>query len=237
MIGIDRPMRPQWIYKTLKMVKPGQKTSDYNRKFEKIPSQLVGREGKRKVRTVIFRSFIYSLQKEKHIINNNEFIMWTEKETLKSLEPVFLLKILMDYEITRFIVRKMALSIDSSHQVSVSLLSKLAIKKFGDRDVVKRSVRSFLTTLVHFKILRQAETNNFILNKKKSLSNEDLRKFIILYSKYYICSKMLNIKEIEPVFFYLFQPADLNAAAKEFNGIDWEYIRELERSILILKSW
>lgn len=235
MIGIDRPIRPRWIYETLKKLKPGEKPVIYNEVFENIARELIGKEGKRKIRTIIFRSFIYSLQKEKNIIKPNEFIAWAESEDIKNLEPLFLMKILMDYKITRFIVRKMALSTDNSNQVSVLLLSKLMVKEFGDRDIVKRSLRAFLTTLVYFKILRQTDINNFILNTKKALSNEQVRKFIIIYSKYYICSKIINLKEIEPEFFFYFKPVDLTAVGNEYNGRDWEFIREIERNLLILK--
>ncbi|MDM8535418.1 hypothetical protein QUF70_01555 [Desulfobacterales bacterium HSG17] len=235
MIGIDRPIRPRWIYETLKNLKPGERPTIFNEVFENIARELIGKEGKRKIRTIIFRSFIYSLQKEKNIIKPNEFIYWAESEDIKKLEPLFLMKILMDYEITRFIVRKTAVSIDNSNQVSVPLLSKLMVKEFGDRDIVKRSLRAFLTTLVHFKILRQTDINNYILNKKKALSNEQVRKFIILYSKYYICSKIINIKEIEPEFFFFFKPVDLTAVGNEFNSRDWEFIREIDRNMLILK--
>lgn len=66
------------------------------------------------------------------------------------MKPLFFIKILIDYEIARFIVQKMMVSIDSSNRFSVPLLSKSMVKAYGDRDVVKRSLRAFLTTLAHF---------------------------------------------------------------------------------------
>ena len=150
MIGIDRPLRPEWIYETLRMVEVGQKPSAYYEPFEKIARELLGKEGKRKARTVLFRSFIYSLQEGKNVIQRNVFIDWVKNENLENLKPLFLHKILMDYEIARFIIQKMAICIDSSNQLFISHLSKLMVKAFGDRDVVKRSLRSFLATLVYF---------------------------------------------------------------------------------------
>ena len=159
MIGIDRPIRPEWIYETLRIIEPGNKPSAYNEPFEIIAKELVGKEGKRKVRTIVFRSFIYSLQNEKNTIKKNEFIEWAKKDSLDHLKPLFLMKILMDYEIARFVVQKMSISIDNSNNLSVNLLSKHMIKEFGDRDVVKRSLRSFLATLVHFGILLKKDQN------------------------------------------------------------------------------
>ncbi|MCP4110759.1 MAG: hypothetical protein GY749_35405 [Desulfobacteraceae bacterium] len=236
MIGIDRPLRPEWIYDTLRMIEVGKKPSIYNDPFEKIAEELLGKEGKRKVRTIIFRSFIYSFQKGKTAIKRNYFIDWAENDTPDHLKPLFLMKILMDYEIARFVVQKMMISTDSSNRLSVSLLSKHMVKAFGDRDVVKRSLRSFLATLVHFGILRKSDQKNFILNEKQPLSHEQVKKFILLYSKAFVRSKVINLKEIETEFLYFFQPVDLIAVAVEFNGSCWEYVREIERDMLILKN-
>lgn len=235
MIGFDRPLRPEWIYGTLKMLEVGESPSVYNEPFEKIAKELVGKEGKRKARTVLFRSFVYSLQDGKNTIKGNDFIYWAKSDTLRHLTPLFLMKILMDYEITRFIVQKMIISIDSSNQLSAPFLVKHMVKTFGDRDVVKRSLRSFLTTLVHFNILEKVDQDNYLLKEKQALSNEQVKKFILLYAKAFIHSKLINLNEIEPEFFYLFQPVDLAAVGIEFNGSYWEYIREIERNMLILK--
>ena len=62
MIGFDRPLKPRWIYETLLLVKPGQKLSELNDAFEKVARELTGKEGKRKVRTVLFAIF-YVIQK------------------------------------------------------------------------------------------------------------------------------------------------------------------------------
>jgi hypothetical protein len=237
LIGIDRPLRPEWIYETLKMLEVGEKPSTYNEPFENIAKELVGKEGKKKVRTVLFRSFIYSLQDGKTKIKGNDFIDWTKDSTLNHLSPLFLLKILMDYEVTRFVVQKMMISVDSSNHLSSSLLFKHMVKTFGDRNVVKKSLRAFLATLVHFNVLDKIDQNNYLLREKQALSNEQVKKFILIYAKAFICSKVINLNEIEPEFFYFFKPVDLASVGIEYNGTCWEYIREFERNLLILKDF
>ena len=96
MIGLDRPLRPSWIYETLKMIEVGEKPSIYNEPFEDIAKELVGKEGKRKVRTIIFRSFIYSLQEGRGQIQSNIFIEWSKNKSLEELKLLFFWKILMD---------------------------------------------------------------------------------------------------------------------------------------------
>ena len=55
MKGFDRPLRPDWIYDFVTTVNVGDKIIDHNEEFEKILWQLDGKEGKRKVRTVLTR--------------------------------------------------------------------------------------------------------------------------------------------------------------------------------------
>ena len=153
MIGIDRPLRPEWIYEILKIVEVGEKPISYNEPFEDIAKELIGKEGKKKARTIIFRSFIYSFQKKKTFVENNIFIECVKGSTLDEIKPLFLLKILIDYEICRFVIQKIGVSIDNSNHISVPLLYKKMVQEYGDRDVVKRSLRSFLSTLVHFGLL------------------------------------------------------------------------------------
>ena len=59
MIGYDRPLKPEWIYKTLKMVEPGKKPEEYYDAYNDIAVELTGKDGRRKTRTVLFApSFI-----------------------------------------------------------------------------------------------------------------------------------------------------------------------------------
>ena len=44
MIGFDRPVKPGWIYETLKIVRVGEKPSTYNQPFEDIAKELIGKE-------------------------------------------------------------------------------------------------------------------------------------------------------------------------------------------------
>jgi len=236
LIGLDRPLRPAWIYESLKMVEVGEKPSVYNRPFEDIAKELVGKEGKKKARTIIFRTFIYSLQEGRGKVKHNMFLNLVHTRSLNYLKSLFLWKILMDYEIARFITQKMALCVDHSGHLSTPLLSKKLVQEYGDRDVVKRSLRSFIATLVHFGMLSQVDKNNYTLLPKESVGDEQVRDFLMLYATTFLKSAVVDLQNIPLEFFYFFEPVDLISVAQEFNGKDWEYVREVERNMLILKA-
>ncbi len=236
MIGLDRPVKPEWIYKTLKMVNPGENPSVYNEPFEHIAKELVGKEGKRKVRTIIFRSFIYSFQEKRTVIENNMFIEWAKQHPLEYLRPLFLAKLLMDYEITRFITKKIELSFDHTNQLSSAILSQKMIQEFGDREVVRHSVNDFLKTLVHFKIFEKIKLREFRFVKKFNLSNEQVKDFLLLYARAFLKSNFVDLSKIDLTILYFYEDIDLKNVARKYHVNTWEYIRDVNRDIVMLKN-
>ncbi len=235
MIGLDRPVKPEWIYETLKMIRVGEKPSAYNQPFEDIAKELIGKEGKRKVRTVIFRSFIYSFQKKRTVIENNLFIEWVKKRPLAYMQPLFLLKLLLDYEIANFIIKKIDLNLKESNVLSSKIITQKMVQEFGDRDVVKRSVRSFLKTLVHFRILKQQGTYDHQFLGKYNLSDEQVRDLLLLYTISFLNSKLIDLSQIDPTHLYFFKEIDLLNVARKYHSKDWEFIRDTNRNILMIR--
>lgn len=235
MIGFDRPVKPEWIFETLKLIEVGENPSIYNQPFEEIAKELVGKEGKRKVRTVIFRSFVFSFQEKRSKIENNIFVEWVHQYSLEQLKPLFLAKILMDYEITRFITRKIELGSDNTNMLSSAILTKRMIQDYGDREVVRRSLRAFLKTLIHFGVLEQVGTREYRLRNKMTLDQNDIKNFILLYSRSYLDSKVVDLNNIERSLLYFFSEMSFEDPAKKYHGIEWEYIRDFNRNQLLMR--
>ena len=235
MIGFDRPLRPQWIYETLKMVEIGQKPIKYNKPFEDIAVELVGKEGKRKARTVLFRSFIYSFQAKNTKIESNPIIELVQTRTLEQLKPIFLVKLLMDYEITRSVTNKIELLTDNSNIISIPPLSKRLVSEYGDRNVVKRSIRSFISTLCNFDVLSEVDNKTFKLTKRMKVEDEDLVDILKLYSTYFLKSEVVDLQQIPPQLFFYFDAPAFEDVAFAFNGVHWEYIKDVRRSVLMMK--
>ncbi len=236
MIGFDRPLKPEWIYETLKMVKVGDKPSNYNEPFENIAKELVGKEGKRKVRTIIFRSFIYSFQKKRTLIEKNIFIEWAQTHPLEYMLPLFLAKLLIDYEITRFITKKIELSLNHhTNKLSSAIITQKMIQEYGDREVVRHSVNDFLSTLVHFKILERIKPREFRFKKKLSLNNEQAKDFLLLFARSYLKSGVVDLSKIDTTLLYFFEKVDFKSVAQKYHGKYWEYIRDVNRNLLLIK--
>jgi len=234
MIGLDRPLKPEWIYRLLNMIEPGTPASDYYQAFNDIAQELVGKEGKRKVRTIIFRSFFYSMQSTANFIETNPFITWAQTRSLPDLKPLLLAKILMDYSVTRFITQKISQNMNGDNRFSSSILQKKMVQEYGDRDVVRRSVRSFLHTLHHFGIISPLDPQTFVLGPKLQISDEHLRDFLILYGRYHLYSSTIDLSHIDASLLFYFEKADLLHVAQKYQGKDWEYIRDAGRRVVML---
>lgn len=45
MLGYDRPLKPEWIYKSLKLVEENKKPEDYYDAYKQIAVELTGKDG------------------------------------------------------------------------------------------------------------------------------------------------------------------------------------------------
>jgi len=235
MIGFDRPLKPEWIIQTLQLLEVGTTPAQYYEAFESIAKELVGKEGKRKVRTIIFRSFIYSLQNQTKTIENNPFIDWAQRDSQAQLQPLLLVKLLMDYGIARFIIQKLDTSFSEPGVLSTELIKKRMIQQYGDRDIVKRSVRSFLDTLGHFKVLEKCGTNKYKIIKKYSLADEQIVRLLQLYAQVFIRSRIVDLDTMDSSLLYFFSPIDFLEIARKYHGQYWEFIRDANRNQLLMK--
>lgn len=235
MIGFDRPIRPEWIYEILKVMKIGDKPEIYNDIFANIAKELIGKEGKRKARTVIYRSFIYNFQNGRGNIENNIFFELSKKHNLSYLKPLFLINLILSHDALLFFVDKLKISFTSHDTISSSALSDKMVFKYGDRDVVKRSVRAFLKTLCHFDVMVESSKQEFRLLKKYELSDEQVRDFILIYSSAYLKSEFLNIMDMDKRALFFCEDIDFLSVAKKFHGANWEFIRDGHRNILLVK--
>lgn len=236
LIGLDRPVRPEWIYELLKMVKIGTKPAQYFLPFETIAEQLTGKEGKRKVRTIIFRSFIYSFQENTNFISPNPLIELTQTRDVNFMRPVFLAKLIFDYQICQRIVPKFQLYKNKNSEISLKLITKKMVSEYGDRDVVKRSVRSTIRTLSYFKAVRMADNTAIIQNEPAVICPEQWKTILKLYVGFYLNSHVIDLDTINTdLFFFLAIDDNFHDAVREYHGKDWEFIRDDSRNLLLVK--
>jgi len=101
MIGFDRPLKPRWIFECLLLANPGQRLTELNGPFEQIARELTGREGKRKVRTVLFRCFLRDEQNKTRTRANLIMKYLSLEHGLVFMTPVYLFYLVARTEVLK----------------------------------------------------------------------------------------------------------------------------------------
>jgi len=233
--GFDRPLKPEWIYKTLKIMEPGNAPSEYYKCFdESIAVERIGKEGTRKIRTVLLRTFVYSFQEQKKITENNMLMQICKTRDPEFVKPLFLAKLLTDYEIFHFMTLKIQQLFDPAQEISSVIVSKKMVEEFGDREIVRRSARAFLATLSFFGILQPLSATRYQQNPKKPLHAEQVKYILKLYAAAQH-SAQIDILNFDSAVFAYYQAPDLHQVALTYHNQEWEYIRGINRELLMMR--
>ncbi|MDP2061167.1 MAG: hypothetical protein Q8J97_15600, partial [Flavobacteriaceae bacterium] len=182
MLGYDRPLKPEWIYKSLKLVEPGRKPEEFYDAYNDIAVELTGKDGRRKTRTVLFRTFIYSFQEKQSNIENNMLMELSKQQDFEYMKPLYMAKFMLDYEMLTQFTRVFFQIFDPSQTISTKALTSKMVEKFGDTEIVKRSTRAFLKTLSDFNLIEKVTQDSFHQLPKEELSDEQVKDIINLYA-------------------------------------------------------
>lgn len=234
MLGYDRPLKPEWIYKSLKLVDTGKKPEDYYDAYNKIAVELTGKDGRRKTRTVLFRTFIFSFQEKQSVIENNILIELTKEHDFEYMKPIYMAKFMLDYEILAYFTKIFFQIFDPSQTISTKAITAKMVEKFGDLEIVKRSTRAFLKTLTDFNLIEKVSQDSFHQLPKNELSDNQVKDILNLYSD---CNhtKQINLQTLDSVLFAWFKKPELEKVAHKFHPSEWEYVAGMDRNLIILK--
>ncbi|MCF6241779.1 MAG: hypothetical protein L3J74_10595 [Bacteroidales bacterium] len=234
MMGYDRPLKPEWIYKTLKNIEVGTKPQDFYDAYNEIAVELTGKDGRRKTRTVLFRTFIYSFQENTARIENNILIELSKKHDFEYMKPIYMAMFVLDYEILKYFTQMFYKIFDSSQEVSSVALTKKMTETYGDTEIVKRSTRAFLKSLTYFGILEAKTKNTFEQINKSDLNIEQVADIFKLYAVVNH-TKQINLKDFDKTVFAYYNTPDLTEAANKYHTEKWEYIRGIDRELLMME--
>lgn len=234
MIGFDRPIRPEWIFKTLELAKPGQKLQDMKLPFEEIAWQLDGKEGKRKARTVLFRIF---LREGRSVIVRDHIPLqpYIHEFNLEYLKPAFLFVMIGKTEVLMKINELLLRLYEFGDSIDPVLIKRKLIELHGERDVVSRSVGSYLTTLEHFQVLKK-ENNQYILSKPLKLDISQTSIFLQLYANEILQSPQIHVKHLPKNLFGLYNLPNIQLVIREYSGVLWTYQERMHDWVLIMKK-
>ncbi|KKK49635.1 hypothetical protein LCGC14_3133080, partial [marine sediment metagenome] len=208
----------------IKVLNLGDKFSEHKDKLDSFISELNGKEGKRKVRTVLTRYYLKSeLNPTSKVVEYTPILYVCKNYSLQEVKPLLLFFLLMRSNLIRLLTKMIDEIYGYNKDINYLFLRKKIIEKFGERDITSRSLSNFLNTLVSFNILEKDNRNEF--KWKKKLKVDDLNMIFMLkfYSEVFKNSPKIDINELESYLFLFFDTPDVLKVAKKFNSILWEY--------------
>lgn len=233
MIGFDRPVRPHWIYESLLLARPGQKLAELNEPFEQIARELTGKEGRRKVRTVLFRCFLRDGQNRARVRKNLVMKDLSVKHGLAFMQPVYLFYLVARTDILKKISEHIFRLYDYGSEIKISFLKAKMVDSFGERDVVIHSVGDFIKTLEHFNVVEKAG-GKLILKKRLMVNEEQAKIMLQLFASEIIMSPQISLNHLPGAIFNFFDLPDLKVVAQRYNGDWWEYQHRMADDYLII---
>ncbi|MDN5313305.1 MAG: hypothetical protein PWQ68_2279 [Thermoanaerobacteraceae bacterium] len=234
-IGFDRPLRPEWIYETLLLVKPKQKIKDLSGPFENIARELTGKRGKANTRKVLVRCFIRDEQDKTVAREKNPLKELTEEHDLNFMLPIYLFYMIGRMNILFYISEHIIRLYDFGKEINLPFLKQKIVERFGERDVVIRSTGAFIKTLAYFKVVRQEDKKSY-LAKRLKVNEEQTCIILKLYSRDILKSPQLNINALPPALFNYFELGDLRQIAQKYNGQCWDYQHRMNDDFLLMKG-
>lgn len=233
-IGLDRSFKPRWVYKILKLSKPGTEFKELEPQFLNI-IEYHGLKSKKNVLTIIRRYYLQLDKKNnKYFFSDNYLHHLSLRYSYESLKPLLLFVLLSRCPIASFIQNKINLLFTNQEKIDTSLLLKQTRKIYGDRKVVAYAVGYYLTILSYFEILNKKDHKYTWKNRKLKVPKHILKEIIIIYAKI-LENKEIDIQRIhEDVVFSIFNLDDIENVLKEYNSVEWVYQKRLaSRKIVI----
>ena len=235
-IGLDRSFKPEWVYRILKLSKPGLRYKDLEPEFNSI-IEPQGLKSKKNILTIIRRYYL-KLRKTNGIeyFDSNYLHDISIKYTFDSIKPLLLFTLLCRCDVARFIQEKINLKYLHTDSLDRKALYFSTMQKYGDRRIVKYAVGYYLKILEHFGIIRISKNNYIWKSKKLNCPNYIIRDIILLdaaFSK----KQEINSQDFKnDTSFTYIDLSNLEDILREFNAESWRYQKRTDSNRIIITN-
>jgi len=233
-IGLDRAYKPEWVWKILKLSKPGLSYQEVELQFNSI-IEMEGLKSKKNIMTIIRRYYLRLNKKEgKEYFDKNYLHDLAIKYSFDSIKPILLFVLLCKCDIARHLQNKINLKYLHNGFIDRQELLESARQKYGDRRIVQYAVGYYLTILHHFGIIEFKDNQVVWVKKKLESANYLIKDMIVVYADHKQ-KKEINAQELnDEVAFTYTDLTHLDDVLKEFNSRNWHYQKRLDSSKIII---
>lgn len=234
MKGFDRPLKPEWIYNVIQEIEIEDKISDHKEDLHSLIWELEGKDGKRKVITVLSRYYLKKPENSKgKMVEDVPIIHIAKKYPLDTIQPLLLYQLLFRSPMLRTLTKMIKDIYGHDAPINYTFLRKKVIEKFGEKDISARSIRNLISTLVSFGLLEK-KGNEYIWTQKTTLDELNFCLFLKLYSEEFKKSPQINLEDLEDYLFLYYDLPDVHHIARKYHSILWEYTVRMGQKIIMI---
>ncbi|MDR3292414.1 MAG: hypothetical protein LBT10_09765 [Methanobrevibacter sp.] len=235
-IGLDKSFKPIWVYKILRLSKPGNEFDEVKDEFLEI-IEYDGKIAKIKALTIIKRYYLKLERKnKKNCFRNNYLHEISLKYSFDSMKPILLFVLIYTCPIAQFLQSKINRLFINQKIINKAILDDVTKETYGDRRIIIFAVTYYLTILSYFDILTKEKRKYTWKNMKLSLPNHILKEILIIYT-HLRSNYEIDISSIQDeIYFSLFNLDNLENVLMEYNSIDWVYQKRVDSKKIIVKK-
>jgi hypothetical protein len=160
MIGLDFPVKPEWIHDVHALWQPVQPIRELvEAALAQTMQELGGEKTRRNSLTVILRYFVATEGggQSRRTAEEDVWVAYSRAYPVSTMAPAYLAHLIGQNEVaqeaSRFIARRCGLG-DALASVE---LRRHIVGRFGERKVVTNAANAFLRTLVHFGVMDEGD--------------------------------------------------------------------------------
>jgi len=176
MIGLDFPIKPEWIHDVHHLWQPRQPISELvQAALTQTMQELGGEKTRRNSLTVILRYFVKTEGggQSRWTAAQDVWVAYSRRYSTGTLAPAYLAHLIAQNKVaqhaTRFITQRYA----AGDNLVSSELRRHTIAHFGERKVVINAANAFLRTLLYFNVLGEdSKLGHYSLREPLAVSRE-----------------------------------------------------------------
>ncbi len=183
MIGLDFPIKPQWIHDVHQLWAPNEPISNLiSRSLVSTMQELGGEKTRRNSLSILLRHYVATegSGNARHTMLQDLWVAYSQKYAVSALAPAYLVQLIAQNELANETIRFITRRYTTGDTFKSEELKHHIIGKYGERKVVTNAVSAFLRTLQYFSVLEPVKTAG----------------------EYRVCERLTLSTEIFPLAFY-----------------------------------
>ena len=160
MIGMDFPIKPEWVYAVHHLWQPEQPISDLVQiALVETMQELGGEKTRRNSLSILLRNFVEMEGggRSRQTLSRDPWVTFSRSNTISTMKPAYLAQIIAHNDVATEITKYVAHRFQPDDIARGTDIRQYLIANFGERKVVLNSASAFLKTLIYFDVLSEGE--------------------------------------------------------------------------------